>query len=146
MRLVAALLVLVLCTGCGPWGRIPGGRLRGEEVANPVTDWSFATHEKKIQVETRTNDPHSVTTGCVVFEHQLYVPAAHPTQKQWVMHVLVDPRVRVRVRGQVHPRKAKRVIDPLVISAVDALLVDKYRLPDDHAAGHEVWFFRMDPP
>ena len=38
---------------CGPWERVPGGRLHGEVVLQPVADWSFTAQHRTIAVETR---------------------------------------------------------------------------------------------
>src|ERR1700677_845911 len=75
------LLVVLRITGFNPIGDTPGAGnypglwLSGELVTTPVTDWSFATQYRTDKVQTRTwyMIPHSVTTGFIVYNGQLYL-------------------------------------------------------------------------
>ncbi len=140
----AAALAVVVGVGCEPWGPLPGGRLEGTEVTEPVSDWSFADGKSTIQLETRPDDPHSVTVWCVAQGERLYVPSRDPEKKRWVQYVEADPRVRVRVGEQIHPARAIRVTDPGEVEAVVPRLVAKYDLdppePDDDV---NVWIYRI---
>ena len=46
-EIIALWFVLTLA---GPYGRLPGGRLSGDEVTGPVSDWSFAMDNYPIAV------------------------------------------------------------------------------------------------
>src|SRR5262249_194988 len=49
----AAVVSLALClAACIPVGMLPGGKLDGELVTEPVNDWSFTHDVQKIQLET----------------------------------------------------------------------------------------------
>ena len=83
--LVLALVVLRI-TGFNPIGNTPGPGnypglwLSGTVVKTPVTDWSFVTQYKTDKLETRTwyGIPHSVTTGFIFSNGQLYIANSSP--------------------------------------------------------------------
>lgn len=107
---VAALLAVARFTGFNPIGDTPGPGnypglwLSGKAVTMPVTDWSFATAYKTDKVQTRTwyGIPHSVTTGFIVHDGQLYITSMfaagvpYPQGKNWVANVTRDPHVRLK--------------------------------------------------
>ena len=148
LHLAVACAVLALAA-CGPVGPIPGGKLEGEVVAEPVDDWSFTNPHETIQLETRLEDPHSVTVWCVAQEGRLYIPSRHPEKKRWVQHVAEDARVRVRVADRIYPASIARVTDRAELEAVVPLLIRKYELdPPDAEEEKDVWVFRVEsrPP
>ena len=61
---------------------ISGRTLSGEEFPYPE-NWDFTNDHFTIAVETRPEDPHSVTTVCFVHEGALYVPAQSGSSKRW---------------------------------------------------------------
>ena len=145
-RLGLGFAALALAAACEPLGPIPGGRLGGREVAEPVADWSFARDAQTIQIETRVGDPHSVTVWCVVHAGRLYVPSRHPENKRWVRNVLGDPRVRVGVGDSVYPGRALRVTDEAELEAVVPDLLAKYGIERPEEEEPDAWLFRIDPP
>jgi len=104
------LLVVLRITGLNPIGSTPGPGnypglwLSGKVVKTSVTDWSFATQYKTDKIQTRTwyLIPHSVTTGFVVRNGELYITsmfpagAPFPQGKSWVTNVMRDPHVRLK--------------------------------------------------
>ena len=116
-RAAWALVAIVVLAACArliwtdPIGPLAGGRLSGSEAPFPA-DWSFSDAHFTIAVESRPDDPHSVTTICFVHEGTLIVPAQGGSDKDWTQYVLDDPRVRVRVGEQVFPARATRILDP----------------------------------
>ena len=84
-RVWGLALALLLGLGCGPIGPFPGGPLTGNEVTDPVDDWSFASRRQEIQLETRPESPYSVNVWCIVRDGALYVPSGRPEGKRWVM-------------------------------------------------------------
>lgn len=146
---VASLSGCLACLGCGPLGPLPGGRLRGEVRSAPPPDWSFTSEVETVQVETRPADPYSVNTWCGDYRGALYVPtslifgADDPAERDWVKHVLSDPRVRLRIGGIVYELRAVRVEDAEEREAVRARMLAKYDVElDDHA--ENAWIFRME--
>jgi hypothetical protein len=112
--------------GVPPHGPIAGGRLRGAPGVAPA-DWSFVDAVAEVQVETRLGPlPWSVTTW--VFSHagRLYLPARNCLEKRWVMNLLADPDVRVRIEGRLYELRAVREEDPALESALLAQMLVKY--------------------
>lgn len=126
--LVCLVLVLVVLriTGLNPIGDTPGPGnypglwLSGEVVTTPVTDWSFASQYKTDKVQTRTwyMIPHSVTTGFIVHNGQLYLTSMFaagvpfPQGKRWVTNVMRDPHVRLKFGNNLYDCILSPVTDP----------------------------------
>jgi hypothetical protein len=126
--LICLVLVLVVLriAGFNPIGDVPGKGnypglwLSGEVVTTPVTDWSFASQYKTDKVQTRTwyGIPHSVTTGFIVHNGQIYLtsmfPAGvpYPEGKSWVKNVIRDPHVRLKFGNNLYDCVLSPVTDP----------------------------------
>jgi hypothetical protein len=124
---VCLLLVLVVLriTGFNPIGNIPGPGnypglwLSGTVVRTPVTDWSFVSQYKTDKVQTRTwyGIPHSVTTGFIVYNRQLYLTSMFakgvpfPEGKYWVRNVMRDPHVRLKFGDSLYDCVLSSVTD-----------------------------------
>lgn len=120
------LLVVLRITGFNPIGNKPGPGnypglwLSGKVVPTPVTDWSFATQYRWDKVQTRTwyQIPHSVTTGFIVHNGQLYITSTFaagmpfPQGKSWVTNVMRDPHVRVKFGQNLYDCVLSLVTDP----------------------------------
>jgi hypothetical protein len=147
---VLAALVLValgiLAVRTDPIGPLAGTRLSGEEVPYPE-DWSFTDDAFTIAVESRPEEPHSVTTLCFVHDGALHVPALRGSSKDWPTFVLEDPRVRLKIGDRVFVARATRVEpdDPAPYFAAAAAKYEAMaeRDPDDIA--EDLWLFRIDP-
>lgn len=155
-RLLLALVALGVAAGVlrvvarfsgGPLGPVPGGPLAGPLAADQDPDWSFTDEIETIQVEVSPDDPLSVTTWVVAHDGALYVTADFINPfKRWPHLALADPRVRLRIAGQIYERRAVRVRDPDEIARLRHAVAAKYGVdPDGLAARVEVWFFRMEP-
>jgi hypothetical protein len=120
MLIVLVLLLGVLrVTGLEPKDRRPGLWLQGEVVTEPVSDWSFVTKYATDRVQTRTwyLIPHSVNTGFIVYNGQLYLTSSfaglpYPQGKSWVSNALRDPHVRLKFGDQLFDRTVSPVTDP----------------------------------
>jgi hypothetical protein len=115
--LVVVVLTLVgvaiaLQTFFCPCARLPGGHLLGNEIAAPVSDWSFANAVPLCQVEVQALLPHSVNLNCMASEGRLYLSCADCEGKRWSRTALVDPNVRLRIGDAVYPVTVTRVEDP----------------------------------
>jgi len=107
---VLGLVMAVTIGGCSsPFLGLPGGKLRGEVVHEPVEDWSFAD-SWFLDLETRPDDPYSVELNYVVRDGKLYVDPAEG--RVWLDHMRADPRVRVRLGGRVYPATAVLAGEP----------------------------------
>jgi hypothetical protein len=125
--LVCLVLVLVVLriTGLNPIGDTPGPGnypglwLSGKVVTAPVTDWSFASRYKTDKVQTRTwyMIPHSVTTGFILHNGQLYITSMFgkgvpfPEGKSWVKNVMRDPHVRLKFGDNLYDCTLSPVTD-----------------------------------
>jgi hypothetical protein len=123
--LVLALVVLRI-TGFNPIGNTPGPGnypglwLSGTVVKAPVTDWSFVTQYKWDKLQTRTwyGIPHSVTTGYILSNGQLYITSMFakgvpfPDGKSWVKNVMRDPHVRLKFGDNLYDCTLSPVTDP----------------------------------
>ena len=113
------LIVSVFATSLscgGPFLVIPGGRLSGEVVTKPVTDWSFVT-DTFVDLETRPDDPYSIELNYVVKDGQLYIDPAEG--RRWLEHIRADPRVRVRFGDKIYPLRAVLVGRPGELEGFD---------------------------
>jgi PhnB protein len=131
----------------GPWGMIPGGRLRGLALPCEQARWTELSGVREIELEVRPRQPRSVTTWMVVHDGSAFVPADFLTPwKRWPWQVLEDGRVRLRAAGRLYACAARRVGDPDLIAALRRAAARKYGLdPAGAAARTEVWWFRIGP-
>ena len=125
---VSLILVLVVLriTGVNPIGNIPGPGnypglwLSGKVVNTPVTDWAFTSQYKTDKLQTRTwyGIPHSVTTGFIFHNGQLYLTSMFakgvpfPDGKSWVKNVTRDPHVRLKFGDNLYDCVLSHVTDP----------------------------------
>ena len=124
---------------------VSGKRLSGEELPAPA-DWSVCNEHTTIAVETRPDDPHSVTTICFVHRGDLIVPAQDGAEKRWPAFVIADPRVRLKFGDAVYPGRAERISEipwkeMLPSIAAKYPQVSAQFDPDDPPEG--VWMFRV---
>jgi hypothetical protein len=101
------------CTSASSWScRAPGLWLKGELVTTPVNDWSFTDKIQAIKIQTHTPFllPHSVSIWCAVYNDNLYVTSYRG--RLWVEDIIRDPRVRLKIGGQIYERTLSLVSDP----------------------------------
>lgn len=123
---------------------VSGKRLSGDELPYPG-DWSMCNDHQTVAVESRLDDPHSVTTLCFLHDGDLVIPAMNGSEKEWPAHVVSDPRVRVKIGEHVYPAQAERMTD-VAMEDLAASIAVKYpqiteRDPAD--APQDVWLFRI---
>ena len=141
---IAALVVvagIIWLLRTDPIGPVSGKALSGAEQPFP-DDWSFVDTHPLCAIETRVDDPHSVTTICFVHDGSLLIPAAEGSTKTWPKYVLADPRVRVKVGESVYPALAVRVID-LDTDAVTASALAKYGDRGGEPPPPDIWLFQI---
>lgn len=110
MHNIAVTMMVSLTFGCGgPMGPIPGGALEGPELPWP-TDWVFTDSLENILLETRLEDPYSVTLYGVHKDRHFYV-AGVSKESAWVQYMLQDGSVRLGIGGDIYRGRASRVID-----------------------------------
>ncbi len=107
-RLICLVSVFVL-SACEPVWRIPGGRLYGEVVIEPVSDWGFTAGVTTVALETRPGFPHSVTVVCFTHEGRLYIPSFNVSTKKWPEYVRQNRNVRLKIASKIYPGYVERV-------------------------------------
>ena len=142
---LAACAALAACRG-SPLGWIPGGKLEGEPVDAPVSDWEFAKKVENLQLETHPEDPYSVNIWFVTEDANLWVIAGGGETSYWAKYLFADPRALVRIEGKLYPRKAVRVADTEEILHVQELYIEKYGYTRDVNGVFKPVVIRLDPP
>ena len=147
MRIATTILIALVAVFLGallipidPEEQRPGTRLSGALATNQQPNWDeLITPRMKILVQTQTPwlIPHSVTTISVAAGGELYVPCARCSTKRWPKNVARDPRVRLKIHGELYDRVAVRVED-------EALMRRSLGIPASEPLA-DVWLFRMDP-
>jgi hypothetical protein len=130
LPLVLAVTLSLSCSsiGCNPEGVETGWRLRGSEVDDPVSDWSFTDATQEAWLETRTWwGWHSVTVWVVCVEGRLFVATDNRgLRKRWVANLEGDPHARIGIEGRVYPVLARRVVEHALWDRVTAAYPVKY--------------------
>ena len=122
---VGTLLVLYL-NRSDPYGQIPGKRLLGEEINEPIKDWSFTEQARVVTLEVRPSAPYSVIVSCLLHDGILHALATS-IENRWMQFLLQDPNIRFRVEGKLYKARATVVEDPEVINDLFDTLAQKYR-------------------
>jgi hypothetical protein len=141
---IAALVVLAgiaWLLRTDPMGPLSGKMLSGAEQPYP-DDWSVVDSHPLCALETRVDNPHSVTTICFMHDGQLMIPAAEGSTKTWPQYVLADPRVRVKVGESVYAARATRVTD-IDTEAGMASALAKYGDRGGEPPPPDIWLFRI---
>jgi hypothetical protein len=141
-----ALLFLGARLHDGPLGPIPGGALEaGEEVAVPVTDWSFAADVGEIELQL-TSQSRSRITWFLVHEGEAYVPCSvgFPPGKSWHRDAAVDGRAVLRIGGKRYPVTLTKLEDAETSERLATLESEMERKYGRTIPGGEgVWLFRV---
>ncbi len=132
--------VAVTARVVGPISLFPGGKLSGEPAAEPAGPWGpLLEGVSVIQLEVDPQDPYSVNTGYVLDEGVLFLRSPRAARKRWPERLLADPRVVLRIRSELYPRRALRVSDPAEIAALERLVGGEVADPEDPST----WYFRI---
>ncbi len=139
---LALVLGLVLLFRTEPLAIIPGGRLSGEEVTVPVTDWSFTEQYTTVTLEVRSTDPYSVNTSSLLDDGVLYVPSGRGGESRWAQFLLQDSRVCKKL----YKVRATRVLNPMLIRELYEVWGQRYPSQAGRTAEEiaQLWFFRID--
>ena len=110
---------------------IPGGRLSGEEMESPVTDWSFMEQYRIVTLEVRPSDPYSVNTSCFLHDGVLYVRSSPrfplkqlrqllggSGESRWARFLLQDPNMRLEAGNKIYRVQATPVGDPTLVREI----------------------------
>ena len=138
--LITAIFAVTYVTRTDPIFLIAGKQLSGNEVGYP-SDWTFTDKHMTVFVESRPEDPHSVTTSCWVHEGELYIPAQSASSKSWTHYVLDDPSVRIKVGDKIYPAQLERVPEKIFPTLMQSRRLKYGSGPQE--APKDVWIFRV---
>ena len=127
----------------GPLGLIPGGGFAsGEEVGEPVADWSFVKDAEVVELQLDA-EAGSRTVWILVHEGRAYVPCSldFPPGKRWHRKAVLDGRATLRIEGRRYPVVLTKTEDAALASALRQEVERKYgRLPPSDSG---VWIFQV---
>ena len=129
----------------GPILVIPGGPLvAGELVQTPVTDWSFASGVREIELQLAYENS-SRTTWILVEQGRAFIPVSlsYPPGKRWHKAADQNGEAIARVEGKRYPVLLKRIQDPALEERLKQVVVGKYVNVPSSEGG--VWFFELGP-
>ncbi len=146
LAILEILTIGFLVTLAEPYGRIPGGRLSGEEVTGPVTDWSSKLKIRPLALEVRPSDPYSVFTSFSFHEGNLYVSSIIGGDSRWARYLIEDPNLRIRSGNKIYKVRATRINDQTLLDEIHEARARRggggsTRTPEELA---RMWFFRID--
>lgn len=136
-------LLLLLALGCeGPVAVFSGGALPGPVKPVPPS-FAFARDAGTVQLETNPAEPYSVNIACAVADDRLYVSAGD-NKARWVEHMEADPRVRMRIRGDIYELQAHRVTEATEMRAfADEWIKNSWAR--DPTTLDVAWVYRLEP-
>jgi len=149
---LTAILAVVAIVGAAvyffycPCTLVPGGYLLGDEVTEPVSDWSMANDVGLCQIQVTAGLPHSINLNCFSAEGKLYLSCSSCAGKRWSSAALEDPRARIRIDGNVYPVQLSRVEDPALLDHAWSARAQKLGRPLDSTRAPGWWSFRVESP
>jgi hypothetical protein len=127
-----------------PCERIPGGYLRGDEVAEPVTDWSFANEVPLCQIQVQAGWlPHSINLNCMASQGELYLSCSGCAGKRWSGAAVESSEARLRAGTSVYPVSVRRELDPGTLDRAWLARAVKVGAPTDTPRPSHWWSFRV---
>ena len=152
LRIVAGLVALIALVFFGarfhdgPLGPIPGGPIvAGEEVSQPVADWSALKDTGEIQLQLDSQS-RSRTVWFFVLDGKGYIPCSldFPPGKSWHHDAVKDGRATLRIDGKRYPVTLTKLDDAAAQQLSErarAELTRKYkRLPPGEGGA---WLFEV---
>jgi len=143
MRTHWPVLALLFALGCDPVVMLPGGELSGT-LKTPPSDWSFADSVETVQIETHPDDPYSVNVWGVAARGAFYVASGRGESATWAKHIAADPRVRLRVGGDLYELRAVRTDDPAEREAFLEAAHRKYQFEPEEEQRADAILFRLE--
>ncbi|MCH8819894.1 MAG: hypothetical protein IIB03_06185 [Acidobacteria bacterium] len=142
--LVTAALFVLYLNRTDPWDRVPGKRITGEEVIEPVDDWSFMETSTRVTLEVRPSDPYSVDIRAFLHEGVLYLSSLSP-ENRWTQFLIEEPNLRLKVGNKIYKVRATRVgpaLENEILKAKEQMNPGRpERTPEEKARN---WHFRVD--
>jgi hypothetical protein len=145
LALVLAVLLISYLNRRDPWNQLPGKRITGEEVTEPVDDWSFMERSTRVTLEVRPSDPYSVDIRAFLHEGVLYLNSITP-ENRWTQYLLEDPNLRLKVGNRIYKVLATRVEDPALVNEIQKAREQMNSGRPQKTPQEKVqnWYFRVD--
>ncbi len=143
LALAVLTLLVAYLNRTDPWNQLPGKRITGEEVTEPVEDWSFMEPSTRETLEVRPSDPYSVDIRAFLYQEVLYLNSITP-ENRWTQYLLEDPNLRLKVGNKIYKVTATRVRDQALVDEIDKARERpgrRERTPEEKALN---WYFRID--
>lgn len=142
---VLVLFSLGLASACsGPVGPIPGGELQGTPAPWPE-DWSYTDEIENVLLQTRPEDPYSVTIWIVTVDDQVYIAAGDDDAK-WVQNMRANPNVILSVNGKLINAVVGNVTANEEINRVIQAYLTKYDMEEEDFVEEEGVLFELHKP
>jgi hypothetical protein len=141
--LVVVILLISYLNRSDPWNQLPGKRITGEEVTEPVDDWSFMEESTRVTLEVRPSDPYSVDIRSFMHKGVLYLNSITP-ENRWTQFLIEDPNLRLKVGNKIYKVRATRVEDQALVNEIQKARERPgrpERTPEEKARN---WYFRVD--
>ena len=130
----------------GPVEVLPGGPMSGTVSLENFPGFGNRSSDF-IELQVKGWRPSSRTVIGFLYTEDLYIPSVRAESKWWPQRVLSEPKVAVRYRGILYPRRASRITDPTLILQLRKVAAEVETLvstPDMFTAD-TTWFFRLEP-
>jgi len=137
---IAALAIFTHVAVC-PCGPIPGMRLSGTEVVEPVEDWSFANHVELCQIQVQTWKPHALNLNCYSNDSELFVSCSDCAEKSWSGYATNAPG-RVKIGKRVYAVMFSRVTEADELDRSWSSRLEKLKKQDDPRP-EDWWSFQL---
>ena len=136
-------LVMTYLLRC-PCERVPGSVLAGEEVTDPIADWSAANAVRLCQIQVRGMVPWSINLNCMADAGgALFLSCSRCDGKYWSTIAVAEPQARLRIGRQVYPVRLTRVIDPARLDHAWRTRAQKTGLGADRPRPGHWWSFAV---
>ncbi len=146
MRNAVVLLFSVgLVSACsGPMGPIPGGALEGTPAPWPE-DWSYTDEIENVLLQTRPEDPYSVTIWIAFANGNAYIVAGD-SESNWVQNIRANPSVILSVDGQLINAIVSDVTANEELNTGVQAFLEKYEMDEEDFVREEGLMFRLNKP
>ena len=147
--LIGILMTVVVVGGAVyffycPCAIVPGGWLLGDEVNEPISDWSSANEVPLCQLQVSAGLPHSVNLNCMASQGKLYLSCSGCAGKRWSSAALEDPRGRIRIGSDVYPVRLTRLENPATLDEAWVARAAKLGRPLDTPRADGWWSFHVE--
>lgn len=150
LALVVGLMVFLARGNDGPIEILAGGPFTSGELVENVSDWSFLSPYKTVELQTMS-PPSSRVMWLVVHENRVYMLSTYMNTafgklwKRWPHQVEKDNRAVIRADGKLYELEMERITDGEQIAGVLERFNEKYKrdyTPETVSSGR-TWLYEL---